>query len=609
MDSTNNHGFTPKFCPACGHDLANGAKFCYECGFNIMSLQQSAPIPVAEQPKESEGASETTPSQPTPVAEPIVETTQEIENKEKIVPASAETEQIVETTPLDKEEPAIDETTVESTHTESAPLTVSEVEPAPIVEPAPTTAVTKAEPSPVVSPVTKTISVDDPDILPEADTSEKRLQKEQLKAQKKAAKMEAKAAKKAKKKGKKALLIVMLAVFFLVILPVGGYAATYLIAKDKVTNQEFETANRLLFIKPLTELHDEELVKYVNAGMMMSEGNYRDAAIAFYGFKDDYYDSQSLAAKCSKKFAAELAKDENYSYELAWGNTVSTFDLETSESITLEARYHIAAGELDQITDYKKDDIVDVYNELESVYFAGYEDAYGAYAESKAGNALHTVYQAYADRKAGDVFHEQEDIFLDYALKALSDISEVKDYNSKTASINEELNSYIYKIAMDDFDEGYYQYAYEYFIKLGSYSYATEYATVCDDLAIIKESESQSEIDRCFQDAFSYSEIVPNIASVIYTDNDLFDRFMLGTWKSSSGSEYYTLEVDSAWRHYTFDTNLPIIDHEYNESYSSNNHRLFVGNRKCFTFNITSFGTISIDCEKNGKSYVLYRME
>ena len=321
----------PKFCSQCGNRLTAGAKFCDQCGYDLSSdikIVTDSDIGVG-----TEGSDISA-----------------VESKPTDSPITA-----AESTAVAESAPAVDQVKTD----------VSVMEASPISE----------EPQANVdNPVFTHISADDPDIIQESSVSEAQIKKADLKAQKKAAKLEAKAAKKAKKKGKKALLIVLLAVFFLVILPVGGYAATYLIAKDKVTNQEFETANRLLLIKPLTELHDEKLVKYVNAGMMMSEGNYRDAAIAFYGFKDDYYDSQSLAEKCSKKFAAELAKDENYSYELAWGNTVATYDLETSESITLEARYHIAAGKLDQITDYKKDNIVEVYNELESVYSAGYED-------------------------------------------------------------------------------------------------------------------------------------------------------------------------------------------------------------------------------------------
>jgi hypothetical protein len=128
--------------------------------------------------------------------------------------------------------------------------------------------------------------------------------------------------------------------------------------------------------------------------------------------------------------------------------------------------------------------------------------------------------------------------------------------------------------------------------------------------SIAKKAESSATY---LQEAFSYSDVVPDIGTVIFTNSNLVHNFLLGSWKSSNGSYYYKIENDASGNSWTFDTNLPLISFSDNEYFWYVDNTLCVGKsaatatRKCFTFRIVSYKEISIYCEKNGTSYTLYR--
>ena len=92
----------------------------------------------------------------------------------------------------------------------------------------------------------------------------------------------AKEKKPAKPKNKAVLTVVLLLVFFLIIAPLGTYFCTYLLAIKNAKDGNFETADKLLLVKPLTDMHDNVLLIYVdvalvgeiNAGKHVHEGRF-----------------------------------------------------------------------------------------------------------------------------------------------------------------------------------------------------------------------------------------------------------------------------------------------------------------------------------------------
>lgn len=559
METLNN--FEPaNFCPICGNKLNPGIEVCPNCGFILAELAEDIDEPVNYTAPENYEAPV---AEPAPAAEAAPETIQAPEvQPEPVIPAVpvAPAAPIAPVAPEVPVAPAIPEAPV-------APVTPeAPVAPAAPVEPAYEAPVAEAAAAPVISP--------------------KQEKKAAKKEAKKAAMLEAKAAKKAKKSKKKVvLLVVLLLIFLLIIAPVGTYFGTYFLAIKNAKDGNFETADKLLLVKPLTDMHDNILLIYVDAGTLKESGSLNEAALKFYSISS-YEDSLELAKECSKKYADKLAKKGKYDEELDWAHQVSGYDVELGKQIELEARYNLAADELDDYRDYTSDRIIALSNELKSVYDQGYTDAYDAYAESQAGVALY-----YATNNNYD--------------KALSIVEPYKDATPKATSLYTQVQAIIFDHAVSLYYEGEFASASDYFTKVITYSNADSYRAVCDDLNFAATSANYTSY---LKDAFEYYD-VPDVGYLIFKNSDIADRFFLGEWRS--GSTYYRLERGQNGN--TFYTNIPLIDYKDNERFYYKDNVFCVGtswssaNRPCFTFYVYSYNEISIYCEKDGRTYNLYR--
>lgn len=562
MEPLNN--FEPaNFCPICGNKLNPGIEVCPNCGFILAELAEDIDEPVNYTAPENYEAPV---AEPAPAAEAAPETIQAPEvQPEPVIPAVpvAPAAPIAPVAPEVPVAPAIPEAPV-------APVTPeAPVAPAAPVEPAYEAPVAEAAAAPVISP-----------------KQEKKAAKKEAKEAKKAAKLEAKAAKKAKKSKKKVvLLVVLLLIFLLIIAPVGTYFGTYFLAIKNAKDGNFETADKLLLVKPLTDMHDNILLIYVDAGTLKESGSLNEAALKFYSISS-YEDSLELAKECSKKYADKLAKKGKYDEELDWAHQVSGYDVELGKQIELEARYNLAADELDDYRDYTSDRIIALSNELKSVYDQGYTDAYEAYVESQAGVALY-----YANRG-------------DYA-KAAGIINPIKNETSKTQNLYQQTAELIFNEGVNNYYGGEFEIAIEFFDMVSDYSNASSYKAVCNDLRLAATSNDYAYY---LKDAFEYYD-VPDVGYVIFKDGKTADRFFFGEWRS--GSYYYRLEQGRNGN--TFYTNIPMIDFNENESFYYKDNVFCAGKnyasatRPCFTFYVSSYYEISIYCEKNGQTYYLYR--
>lgn len=394
--------------------------------------------------------------------------------------------------------------------------------------------------------------------------------------------------KKPKKSKKKVvLLVVLLLVFILIIAPVGTYFGTYLLAVKNAKDGNFETADKLLLVKPLTDKHDNILLIYVEAGMLKEEGRLNEAALKFYSISS-YENSLELAKNCSRKYADKLVRKDLFEEEKDWGLQVAGYDVELGKQIELEARYNLAANELAGYRDYYSDRILSISSELKSIYEQGYEEAYDTYIESQAGTALYYAMKG------------------DYA-KAANIITPIKDYDSKSAALYEEVADMIFKQGTNLYYDGDFEAASAYFDMISTYSNAASFKAVCDDLTL---AASSYEYSSYLKDAFEYYD-VPDVGYVIFKNSKIADKFFYGEWKS--GTNYYRLEQGKNGKGNTFYTNIPLIDFKENESFFYKENVFCAGtsyataNRPCFTFYVNSYYEITIYCEKNGQTYYLYR--
>lgn len=399
----------------------------------------------------------------------------------------------------------------------------------------------------------------------------------------------AKEKKPRKSKKKSVLTIVLLLVFFLVIAPVGTYFGTYLMAIKNAKDGNFETADKLLLLKPLTDKHDNVLLIYIDAGKLMDSGSYNEAALKFYGISS-YEDSLKLAKECSGKHADKLVRNDNFNEELDWGYQVSGYDTELGKKIELDARYHLAASELALYKDYSSDRILALSNELQTIYDQGCEEAFDSYVESRAGVALYYAHMGNY-KKASEI------------------IETVKDYNDKTSSLYEEVAKMTFNEGVNLYYDGDFEAASEYFDMISEYSNAASYMAVCNDLNLASVS---SDYESYLIDAFGYYD-VPDVGYVIFKNSKVADKYFFGEWKS--GTYYYRLEQGQNGKGNTFYTNIPMIDFSENDSFYYKENVFCAGtsyaeaNRPCFTFYVNSYYEMSIYCEKNGQTYYLCRQQ
>lgn len=115
-----------------------------------------------------------------------------------------------------------------------------------------------------------------------------------------------------KKSAGKTVAIVLGIVALALVLVIGGLLAAYFIpyslANKAVDAGDTEKADRLLYVKPVTKLHDPEIVAYVEAARLFEGGNYPEAAEAFKAIKD-YKDSDSRSYEASLLLAEEKIAD------------------------------------------------------------------------------------------------------------------------------------------------------------------------------------------------------------------------------------------------------------------------------------------------------------
>ncbi|MBR4430555.1 MAG: hypothetical protein IKS75_04585 [Clostridiales bacterium] len=393
--------------------------------------------------------------------------------------------------------------------------------------------------------------------------------------------------KPAKSKKKTVLTVVLLLVFILIIAPLGTYFCTYLLAIKNAKDGNFETADKLLFVKPITDMHDNVLLIYVDAGTLKESGKLNEAAMKFYSISS-YEDALELAKECSKNYADKLAGKDKFEEELNWGYQVSGYDTELGKQIELDARYHLAASELAGYRDYSSDRILALSSELKTVYDQGCEEAFDAYVESRAGVALYHAYMG------------------NYA-EAANIIETIKDHNAKTASLYEEVAEMIFKEGENLYYDGDFEAAAGYFEMISDYSNAASYMAVCNDLNLAAVS---TDYESYLMDAFGYYD-VPDVGYVIFKNSKVADKYFFGEWKS--GTYYYRLEQGQNGKGNTFYTNIPMIDFNANDSFYYKENVFCAGtsyaeaNRPCFTFYVNSYYEMSIYCEKNGQTYYLHR--
>lgn len=251
--------------------------------------------------------------------------------------------------------------------------------------------------------------------------------------------------------------------------------------------------------------------------------------------------------------------------------------------IKLGTRYHIAKNELAAYSDYYSNSILSINEELKEIYDLGYKKAYDDYVESSAATALY---------------------FANYSQyeKAIEIIDPIKDFNSFTSDKYEEVAQIVFNHGVELYNGGSFTDARYFFRMISSYSNATSYEAVCDKL---DRAATSNDYVKLIKEAFSYDD-VQNTENVIFKNEDLTNRYLVGKWSGSGDYYYFDMSVTS--NGYSITTNIPMINFDDNDYYYFVDHKMYMHSAGlCFTFNISSYDEMSIYSKADSRTYRFYR--
>ena len=153
--------------------------------------------------------------------------------------------------------------------------------------------------------------------------------------------------KTVEKKKRPTGIIIICAVFVLALILAGAYWGTYSAAKRAAVNQEYLKASELLFVPTLTQKHDPELLEYIDAGKLYSQGKYNEAKSAFSTLADKgYLNSKDLKLDAEYLEAVDLLERGKYTEAKNLLASLATIDYLDASDLKNEATYYEALEEL-----------------------------------------------------------------------------------------------------------------------------------------------------------------------------------------------------------------------------------------------------------------------
>lgn len=124
----------------------------------------------------------------------------------------------------------------------------------------------------------------------------------------------------AKKKRKKRTAVALLVIFLALASAAAAYLVPYFLANKKADAGDFKSADKLLFLKPLTEKHDPQLLRYVEALGHLEEGQFETASGDFAklpGYKDaDRLALESLYRLADRYHSKGDLSNAEYTYSM-----------------------------------------------------------------------------------------------------------------------------------------------------------------------------------------------------------------------------------------------------------------------------------------------------
>ena len=354
----------------------------------------------------------------------------------------------------------------------------------------------------------------------------------------------------------------------LLLLAVGGYFGAYLMARSAAAEGDFEKADSLLFLQPLTALHDSNLVDYVAAGEALSAGDYEGAKAGFAALSG-YMDADTMVLEADYRRAEALL--DAGEYDEAAKVFASLAELEYSDALnkSIDAEYQKGIYLLNN-GDYVRAGAVFalLMNRLEFVDDEQYQEAAFQYAMALVGQNKWVM--------------------------AYKELMEIDNY-PKTVEIMPAFKEDMYNAGASFYEK--------YREQRDSSDLSNAYA-IFEALADYKESEKYLVLLCARRE--SVDSYVEELMEIFYFEDaaeilSRADGFLDGAWRSKDGY-YFTFESEEE----RVATNIPECEGiKYKVTFLIRLLTKKVNNRIDLT--ALTPDCIEIFCYQNGRTYTLYR--
>ena len=350
-----------------------------------------------------------------------------------------------------------------------------------------------------------------------------------------------------RRSGKKIMAIVAAAVLGCLVLLAGIYWGTYLSACKHAENEEFSKADKLLFAPSITELHDDKLIAYIEAGIAFEN---RQFSAAMDGFKalSDYSNATHMFNESTYRRAAQAADSNDFATALNYYSALCKIDYKDADELYDDTLYRQGIYQFFEIEEY-----IEGYKTLGSV---------------------------------------------------------PKDYPG-IQDILSDCQGYLYTLGQEAYHTGEFRLSERYFATIKGYGRSTDYLTLLDVhlntstnskilkyyTGLKKETTLVSALEALigFEDA----------AELLVSTENIACEYLMGYWTSSGGFfkmyDDYSSTYSLSW--FNYGDYYTIFDGHY-VLFKSGEYSSY---KNLFDFYPTSANTCEVYCYNNGKAYTLTR--
>lgn len=361
----------------------------------------------------------------------------------------------------------------------------------------------------------------------------------------------------------------------LVLLLLGSYVGCYFAAKSSADDGEFEAASSLLFIKPITRLHDEKLVAYIEAGQLLEERNYSAAKQAFEDIPE-YLSAAGLAKEADYRRAVQCADANDFDAAINIMSTLEESNYKNAAEKVLEFQYR------------------------EGVYLLLEGNAFGK------ANAIFTRLMEENYDGAEDM--QKETQYL-WALSFIEDgkyiiaykrLASIEGY-SDVDEIRRALEETIYAEGQSLYYKAEYSSASENFTCISDYADSEKYLTLISAHGFLARWSNPDETVKKLEDIFYFEDA----SDLLLSNANFACQFLLGTWRTSDGSNYFKIDEDSFRSSYNLPSYSGSSFNIENGIYSISSDSY--GERAQFEFTLLTPNSMEVYCYRDGSTYILYR--